>query len=388
MLNFSFMFKLRLITVLVWIYCLETVYAGNPIVEIADGKILGRELVTPQGKNYYAFQGIPFAAPPLGDLRFAEPQAPTRWNETKDCSNRSIICIQSRIFISELESEDCLFLNVYTPKLAGHANQSDLAVMVYFYGGAFYIGNSTIDAYGPDFLIEHDVVVVTTNYRLGAFGFLSTVDSVIPGNFGLKDQQFALKWVKNNIRVFGGDPEKVTIFGNSAGAASVGLHILNKESAGLFRAGIMSSGTPLNSWCLQRHPRKVAYLTAHLVNDSKILNSSNELLQFLRSVPARMIRKASLDVMAVDPFELDMNLNGFYYTPVNDVSTKSGFLKDPTYELLENGDFSRVPLMMGITSEEYLTDKMENLKKLMKIVFGPELIFTDRFKGTVMKRRK
>lgn len=104
--------------------------------------------------------------------------------------------------------------------------------MVYLYGGGFRDGASQYNVYGPDYLIEKGVIMVSMNYRVGPFGFLSTGDKIVPGNAGLKDQRLGLKWVKDNIKQFGGDPHKVTLFGQSAGAASVGLHILSKTSAG------------------------------------------------------------------------------------------------------------------------------------------------------------
>lgn len=108
------------------------------------------------------------------------------------------------------------------------------SVMIWIYGGGFVSGDSTKDNYGPEFLIEENIVLVTFNYRLGPMGFLSTGDDVMPGNYGLKDQNLALRWVQENIAYFGGDPDKVTIFGQSAGAASVALHLLSKKSAGKF----------------------------------------------------------------------------------------------------------------------------------------------------------
>ncbi|KAK9891698.1 hypothetical protein WA026_015665 [Henosepilachna vigintioctopunctata] len=367
---------------LVLINLFHSIFSEGPIVKISDGDIKGRESRTPEGKPFFIFQGIPFAAPPIGDLRFADPQEPAKWTYVKDCTDKNVVCYQSRSYLSEFETEDCLVLNVYTPKLLQNNTDSDLAVMVYFYGGGYYIGNMTFDAYGPDFFMDKDVVIVTVNYRVGPFGFLSTGDEVISGNFGLKDQQLALKWVQKNIGVFGGDPDKVTIFGNSAGSASVGFQILNKKNKGLFRAGIMSSGSPLGSWSFQKHPEKTAFLTAKFIDNSKSMKTSEELLEYLRSVPASDLRKASIQVLGQDAFEVKQEFNGYYYGPVLDSQLKNCALEGHIYELLQSGNFMHLPIMIGITSEESLTtiDAIDFFKHLMKkFDSNNELLVSDHF---------
>lgn len=145
--------------------------------------------------------------------------------------------------------------------------------------------------------MDFDVIVVTVNYRLGIFGFLSTQDTTIPGNYGLKDQLLALKWVNENIHLFGGDPAKVTINGQSAGGAVVGYHIISKESKGLFRAAIMQSGSPICSWALQRNARTFAYkLTQRIDPTFSTSNSSDQLLALLKSVPAKQLNSVYLEV--------------------------------------------------------------------------------------------
>lgn len=123
--------------------------------------------------------------------------------------------------------EDCLYLNIYTPKVG-----QKLSVMVYIHGGGWLAGNGNRDSYGPEYLMDHNIILVTMNYRLGPLGFLSTEDGVAPGNYGLKDQQLALKWVQKYIKYFGGNPDSVTLFGQSAGAASTNYHMLSKGSRG------------------------------------------------------------------------------------------------------------------------------------------------------------
>ncbi|RZB38724.1 COesterase and/or Abhydrolase 3 domain containing protein, partial [Asbolus verrucosus] len=204
---------------------------GNGLlVQINNGRLRGQESKT-IGLNvtYIAYKGIPYAEPPTGNLRFEPPVPKRNWKFVLDAKKEGDICVQGLPLVHG--SEDCLFINVYVPKMSQSNNQL-LPTMVYIHGGGFTNGFSTYKKYGPDYLLEKDVVVVTFNYRLGIFGFLSTGDLVAPGNNGLKDQVLALKWVRDNIKSFGGDPNHVTIFGESAGAASVSYHVQSPQSQG------------------------------------------------------------------------------------------------------------------------------------------------------------
>ena len=137
--------------------------------------------------------------------------------------------------------EDCLFLNVYTPV----ASEGLLPVMVYLHGGGFVAGEGSSTMYGPHFFMDEGVLLVTVQYRLGIFGFLSTGQEEAPGNLGLWDQREALVWVKDNIAAFGGDPDRVTLFGESAGSMAVNFHLVSPQSRGLFHGAILQSGTDL-----------------------------------------------------------------------------------------------------------------------------------------------
>ncbi len=196
--------------------------------------------------GFRLFQGIPYAAAPKGPLRWRPPQAPVPWTVARDATKPGLRCIQDIRQDPDYGrpiSEDCLNLTVWTP--TGATPESPRPVMVWIHGGGFLNGSS--DIYGARTLTTAgDIVVVTVNYRLGALGFLAhptlADDPGGPGNYGLADQQAALRWVRDNITAFGGDPEKVTIAGESAGAISVCDHLVAPESAGLFRAAIMQSG--------------------------------------------------------------------------------------------------------------------------------------------------
>lgn len=174
---------------------------------------------------------------------FQAPGPPPKWEGIYKAIYEIYECPQYT-FLGVIGSEDCLKVNVYVPvfpKAKPHA------VMVYIHGGSFILGNGGKLIYGPGFLVQKDVIVVTFNYRLGPLGFLCLRIKEAPGNAGLKDQIAALKWVKENIAAFGGDPDNVTVFGESAGATSLSLLLLSEASAGLFNRAIVQSGSALSN---------------------------------------------------------------------------------------------------------------------------------------------
>lgn len=191
---------------------------SRPIVTTTGGQIQGIEMSTGiLQPNYLAFKGIPFAEPPVGNLRFRNPVPHRGWNGVRDGSEHGEHCPSTGFFGLDIGGhEDCLKLNVYTPNLGGSRG-----VMVWVHGGSFTGGSGDSWLYGPDHLVNSGVVVVTINYRLGVLGFLSTGDAAAQGNWAMKDVVESLRWVRNNIARFGGNPNAVTIFGESAGGVAV-----------------------------------------------------------------------------------------------------------------------------------------------------------------------
>ncbi|NXN89006.1 CEL lipase, partial [Bombycilla garrulus] len=204
------------------------------------------------------FRGIPFAAPPK---RLEDPQPHPGWDGTLKTKEFKPRCLQTKMTQTDVRgSEDCLYLNIWIPQGKKEVS-TKLPVMVYIYGGAFLFGGSQganfLDNYlydGEEIAVRGNVIVVTINYRVGPLGFLSTGDQNLPGNYGLKDQHMAIAWVKRNIKAFGGDPDNITIFGESAGAVSVSLQTLSPKNKGLFKRAISQSGVGLCSWAIQRDP--------------------------------------------------------------------------------------------------------------------------------------
>ncbi|KAG5877339.1 hypothetical protein JTB14_030710 [Gonioctena quinquepunctata] len=268
------------------------------IVDLPNGALQGRKEYSQRGITFYAFQQIPYAKPPVGELRFREPQPAEGWTGIRDATDNDKVCFQVSntwdVNITSFQQEDCLYLNVYTPKYP--SAKASLPVMFYIFGGGFSNGGNHINYFGPHYLMEHEVIVVVANYRVGPFGFLSTGDTVIPGNFGLKDQQMALRWVKENIEYFGGNPDKVTIFGQSAGGSSVSLQLMSKKSEGLFGAAIAMSGSSINPWVYQRDFKTItSRLLSNLDTNINVSASSADILRILKTFPAEDINKAALE---------------------------------------------------------------------------------------------
>ncbi|CAH0553724.1 unnamed protein product [Brassicogethes aeneus] len=330
------------------------VSAQGPIVETLNGKILGKIRTTRANVTYYSYTEVPFAKPPIGKLRFQPPEPVQNWEGILDCTKSTKICYQVWNDVKE-ETEDCLLLNIFTP-IAPRQNAS-LPVIFHMFAGGFVFGLSTFDSNGPHYFMEYDVVIVTVNYRIGPFGFLSTGDTIVPGNMGLKDQNMALRWLQKNIQFFGGDPNKVTIFGMSAGSASVTYHVISKQSKGLFRAAMGESGSALCPWTYQRYAKKVAHQLAKLVDPNFNSSCSKQLLTLLQNVSARDIDKVSNRVNPGYTMEL---IFGFKYAPVIEPEHDGAFITKNIYVSIEKGEFTRVPMMLGIASEEGLLQVGDN----------------------------
>lgn len=236
----------------------------DTIVEIRQGKVSGikRSVIS---HTVIAYLGIPYAEAPTGEKRFQKPEPRAPWHGIHKATTYGNSCYQTREeFYSHISgtdmwnvkneiSEDCLNLNVWVPQSLSEPAH----VMVFIYGGGFIYGSSSLDIYDGSVLAASEkVIVVSMNYRVGALGFLAFPGNTkAPGNAGLFDQRLALQWVHENIAAFGGNPESVTIFGQSAGAASVGYHVISQGSHSYFKRAILQSGTPTADWAINSHER-------------------------------------------------------------------------------------------------------------------------------------
>ncbi|KAH8278686.1 hypothetical protein KR018_006951 [Drosophila ironensis] len=348
--------------------------AGTKVVELSVGKVRGRYQSGLYGDHFYSFEGIPFAKPPLGELRFVAPQPADPWSDVLDARQEKPMPIQvDRLTGEVLGSEDCLYLNVYTKHF--DETKPPLPVMVYFYGGAFRTGGATRAKYGPDYLMGKEVVYVLFNYRLCALGFLSlpSCESGVPGNAGLQDQIMALRWVNQHIRCFNGDPQNITVFGESAGAASVHFMMCLPQAKGLFHKAVMMSGSMLSPWASIPEPQcmfpKLAQAAGYVG-----VEKEDRMLKFLRSVPAEKL-------MGHDFITNRDRCFGFLYpfVPCVEVApSDAGLIKQPYTELMRQAWSCQVPLLMGGTSFEglvfYPFCKLENGYMLELLKAEPAMV--------------
>ncbi|GMS99366.1 hypothetical protein PENTCL1PPCAC_21541 [Pristionchus entomophagus] len=234
----------------------------DDVIFLKDGSpVTGEMMIAPNGKLVTQFYGIPFAEPPVGKLRFRKPVPKAPWRNTLNANvppNSCIQCLDTYFddFVGATmwnanteQSEDCLYLNVFVPEKPDPTKR--LAVMVWVYGGGFATGTSTIDVYdGKIFSAEEKIIIVPFNYRVSIFGFLFMGTADAPGNMGLWDQNLALKWVHTNIAQFGGDNTRITLFGESAGAASVNLQMFSEKSTPYFHRAIIQSASATATWAI------------------------------------------------------------------------------------------------------------------------------------------
>ncbi|XP_067007373.2 juvenile hormone esterase [Anabrus simplex] len=319
-----------------------------PLVNLAQGTVKGKMVNSTVTAPFYSFQGIPYAKPPVEQLRFKAPVAPDPWNGTFEAFQEGNICRQfNRAENKVYGSEDCLYINVFTPQLPG--SEPLKPVMVFIHGGAYKTGSGNTAGLTPDYLVGAGVVFVSFNYRLDVLGFLSTEDSAVPGNAAMKDQVQALCWIKQNIAAFGGDPNKVTIFGHSAGGSSVHYLVLSPMAKGLFRAAIAQSGSAINPWALAVRPRESAFILGRALGYSG--NSSEELVGFLRTISCQRLLTTAQEAI---PDRDKLRLLRMVFVPSVEptVEGEMSFLPDTPINLLNQGTFQKVPFISGVANGE------------------------------------
>lgn len=295
------------------------------------------------GRTFYSFYGIPYAEPPIGELRFENPVPAKSWKGIRDGTTLPPPCLQYFLGEDIVGQEDCLYLNVYTPKIT---NQTLLPVMVFIYGGRFMLGDALPDKYGAHYLMDKDVILITFHYRLGVFGFLSTEDETMPGNYGLKDEVAVLRWVQKYIDDYGGDKNRVTVFGGSSGGVSASLTLISPLAKGLFHQVISQSG---QSFEIEKpgRARLNAWKIASLVGcDRDTVKTSEALLKCLKNIPAEKLVAHNWNL-----FMLGDILPGLPWTPVIENEKVPGaFLVDEPSKLLERK--SDVPWILGMNSDD------------------------------------
>jgi len=312
-------------------------FADPLTIKTEQGKAHGK--VINEGK-VRAFLGLPFAAPPVGTLRWKAPQPPAKWKGERDATKYGARCMQRNVFADMVfqdagPSEDCLYLNVFTP--ANAKDKSKLPVMFWIHGGGYSGGSASEPRHNGDFLPTKGVVLVTINYRLGVFGFLATADLAkeaggSAGNYGLMDMIAALQWVKTNIAKFGGDPGNVTIFGESAGSMAVSTLMASPMARGLFHKAIGESGAAFGGGALAVDTVENRFRRDGKWVDSLGVNS----LADLRAIPADRLLE-------------DIGKPG---TPGFSTVVDGRVLTEPVPDTYAQGKQAHVPLLAGWNRDE------------------------------------
>jgi para-nitrobenzyl esterase len=308
------------------------------VVSVVGGKVEG--IVE---NNITVFKGIPFAQPPVGGLRWKAPQPVKKWEGILKADKFAPACPQMKLkypgFIPPPTSEDCLYLNVWTP---AKSSGEKLPVMVWIYGGGFAMGATSAPLYSGEELANLGVIVVSIAYRVGPLGFMAhpeltaEASNKVSGNYGLLDQIEGLKWVQKNIKAFGGDPLKVTIFGESAGAESVSMLAASPLTRGLFRGAISESGGSFS-------PVKSARVPDCMQSLEGAENLGLEFMKRMGVNNLEELRKLSPDKWLDDPMA---QMGGFW--PVADGYVIEG----DQYKLYEEGKYNDVAVIIGTNSDE------------------------------------
>src|SRR5580692_9733100 len=335
--------------------------ASGPQVKTASGTVEGKD----EGA-VRAFLGIPYAAPPVGNLRWKPPAAAASWTGVRKATEFGNHCMQGKVygdmnFRDPGGSEDCLFLNVWVPtKPSG----SKLPVMVWIYGGGFAAGSTSEARQDGAHLAQQGVIVVSMNYRLGVFGFFVHPELAkesghnAAGNYGLLDQTAALRWVHENIAAFGGDPANVTIFGESAGSFSVSAQMASPLAKGLFHKAIGESGGAFYSGGLSFEPRSVREEKDVLAVSTKLGVSR---LAELRALPAQKMLDAFAPPQSQD-FDFGPDVDGY-------------FLPEPVPAIFAAGKQNDVPMLAGWNHDE----------GSFEIAFSPQKPTADNMKAMAQK---
>ena len=326
-----------------------TAWAGNPlVVKTDDGKIQGKMSADGQARD---FLGIPYAAPPIGPLRWKPPQPVTKWKGERQATSFGSRCMQQErfddmVFRDPGESEDCLTLNVWTP---AKKSKDKLPVMVWIFGGGFVGGGTSEPRQDGEHLTRKGVLVVSMNYRLGIFGFFATPELIAEdphhaaGNYGLMDELAAIQWVHRNIAAFGGDPSNVTIFGESAGSFAVSAQMASPLAQGLFAHAIGESGAAFASSTLDFPPvEKFARQTEAYLRSVRIDAS----LASLRAASSEEILKLGMQKAPGKP-RFGPDIDGY-------------FLPESVPAIYAAGKQAHIPLLAGWNRDEAGSDVVKH----------------------------
>jgi para-nitrobenzyl esterase len=330
--------------------------ADDPVVSVTGGRIRG----TAMSAGGVAFKGVPFAAAPLGDLRWKEPAAVKPWQDVRDAKTFGPSCVQEIQAWNKQEAEgnkeDCLYLNVWTSEWPAKGKKP---VMFWIYGGGNTGGGASVDYFDGASLSRRGVVLVTVNYRLGLFGYFVhpglTAESPhhASGNYGLLDQVAALKWVRDNIAKFGGDPNNVTVFGQSAGAGNTAMLLASPMTKGLFQRAIQESGGAIREMATMADAEKAGEKFAVSLKAP----AGAEGIKALRAMPAEQLEKAWVSARGNEGPNAAPSIDG-YFNPANSANTFAAAKEHA------------IPLLIGSNAQEQRGPDPKELREAVKTAYG------------------
>ncbi|XP_063801967.1 fatty acyl-CoA hydrolase precursor, medium chain-like isoform X2 [Pseudophryne corroboree] len=317
----------------------------RPLVVTQYGKLRGKTVAVKEtDRTVHAFYGIPFAKPPVGPLRLASPEPPEPWGFVREATEQPPMCLQTVEIAEQLMktfkvritlppvSEDCLYLNIFSP--ADREQNTRLPVMVFIHGGGLVMGAAMMFE-GVALSAYENVVVVSIQYRLGLMGFLSSGDEQLPGNYGFFDQVQALRWVQGNIVDFGGDPNSVTIFGESAGGISVSALVVSPLAKGLFHRAIAESGVATMPGLIANSDEEVIFIRNVVANVTGC--DQNKMLDCFMA-------KTEEEIIAISSVLKFLTLPG---------SVDGSFFPKSAVQIMADKESNRVPFLTGVTDQEF-----------------------------------
>jgi para-nitrobenzyl esterase len=351
--------------ILTVVFCVLSLATANAALAEAQVDVSDRSRPTGQGwiEGYrdgdtLVFKGIPYARPPVGELRWRPPATVPAWNGLRQTTAFGPKCSQQGGAFNGQGEEDCLYLNVWAPdtKSVPADETARRPVMLWIHGGGLLFGSSTNAIFNSRKLAEAgNVVIVSFNYRLGVFGFLGLRELSVEsqpqssGAYGLLDQNAALKWVHDNIAAFGGDPDNITLFGESAGATSVCMHLAAPISRGLFQRAIIQSGPCLiNQVSLEEHERRSRFIV-----DALGCTDSNDVSACLRAADVHDVIEANRDKTTGLPPGL--NDESPTWSIEKGLPVDGVFMLKPFVQAIREGDVAEVPVMIGSVADEWYT---------------------------------
>ncbi|XP_026743329.1 juvenile hormone esterase-like [Trichoplusia ni] len=366
-------------------------------LRIESGWVCGLLRRAEDGGEYASFRGIPYAEQPLGQLRFKELQPARPWPHLLDATEEGPVCPQHDEIYEHLidphrgMSEACIYANIHIPLAAlslaqtrdNSSNYSEhgqqgvkkgFPILVFIHGGGFQAGLSDTDLHGPEYLVNKGIILITFNYRINVFGFLSLNNPKIPGNNGLRDQVTLLRWVQRNAEAFGGDPDDVTLGGQSAGAACAHILSLSNAAKGLFKRVILMSGTAIPSFFTSSPIYANLIASAFLAYLGINATSPDDIHDALIKTPLEDILRANTRI------QYDFGLVSF--TPVVEPPYQgvTRILDDTPTNLMIQGRGNELPFLVGFADQEceFFRRRLEYLKFLSRIKINPLLVLPAR----------